>query len=179
MCALLRFCLTRLSLWAALRKSSSVTPPSVCCAPVCSSPRARASCRTSSASYSSSTTSRSTPRRAAAGRASTSRRPHTAVCVNTRCSKETRGESNLIRRNSCVLEWRSTCCCFVLFSSLAGLEECWLLTERLICAVTLQLKVCTNLQCLAMHSFTDLHPGKHTHTQIIKTKTFSRNCRHI
>ncbi|KAL0176549.1 hypothetical protein M9458_028879, partial [Cirrhinus mrigala] len=43
-------------------------------------------------------------------------------------------------------------------SSLAGLEECWLLTERLIRPVTLQLKVCTNLQCLAIHSFTDLHP---------------------
>ncbi|XP_052471598.1 HMG domain-containing protein 3 [Carassius gibelio] len=44
-------------------------------------------------------------------------------------------------------------------SSLAGLEECWLLTECLIRPVTLQLKVCTNLQCLAIHSFTDLHPG--------------------
>uniref|UniRef100_A0A8C2A970 HMG box domain containing 3 n=1 Tax=Cyprinus carpio TaxID=7962 RepID=A0A8C2A970_CYPCA len=44
-------------------------------------------------------------------------------------------------------------------SSLAGLEECWLLTECSIRPVTLQLKVCTNLQCLAIHSFTDLHPG--------------------
>lgn len=56
------------------------------------------------------------------------------------------------------------CCCFVLFSSVAGLEECWLLTDRSIHPVTLQLKVCTNLQCLVIHSFTDLHPGKHTHT---------------
>ncbi|KAK2890742.1 hypothetical protein Q8A67_013385 [Cirrhinus molitorella] len=44
-------------------------------------------------------------------------------------------------------------------SSLAGLEECWLLTERLICPVSIHLTVCTNLQCLAIHSFTDLHPG--------------------
>ncbi|XP_067243860.1 HMG domain-containing protein 3 isoform X1 [Chanodichthys erythropterus] len=44
-------------------------------------------------------------------------------------------------------------------SSVAGLEECWLLTDLLIRPVTLQLKVCTNLQCLAIHSFTDLHPG--------------------
>ncbi|XP_067313065.1 HMG domain-containing protein 3 isoform X1 [Pseudorasbora parva] len=44
-------------------------------------------------------------------------------------------------------------------SSVAGLEECWLLTDRSISPVTLQLKVCTNLQCLAIHSFTDLHPG--------------------
>ncbi|XP_043112977.1 HMG domain-containing protein 3 isoform X2 [Puntigrus tetrazona] len=44
-------------------------------------------------------------------------------------------------------------------SSLAGLEECWLLTECLIRPVTLQLKVCSGLQCLAIHSFTDLHPG--------------------
>ncbi|XP_051506473.1 HMG domain-containing protein 3 [Myxocyprinus asiaticus] len=44
-------------------------------------------------------------------------------------------------------------------SSIAGLEECWLLTDRMIRLVNLQLKVCTNLQCLALHSFTDLHPG--------------------
>ncbi|KAG1931308.1 HMG domain-containing protein [Pimephales promelas] len=43
--------------------------------------------------------------------------------------------------------------------SVAGLEDCWLLTDRIIRPVTLQLKVCTNLQCLAIHSFTDLHPG--------------------
>lgn len=43
--------------------------------------------------------------------------------------------------------------------SVAGLEDCWLLTERSIRVVTLQLKVCTNLQCLAIHSFTDLYPG--------------------
>ncbi|KAK7137582.1 hypothetical protein R3I94_013285 [Phoxinus phoxinus] len=44
-------------------------------------------------------------------------------------------------------------------SSVAGLEDCWLLTDHMIRPVTLQLKVCTNLQCLAIHSFTDLHPG--------------------
>ncbi|XP_057182618.1 HMG domain-containing protein 3 isoform X2 [Triplophysa rosa] len=44
-------------------------------------------------------------------------------------------------------------------SSAAGLEECWLLTDRAIQLVTLQVKICSNLQCLALHSFTDLHPG--------------------
>ncbi|XP_065130063.2 HMG domain-containing protein 3 [Paramisgurnus dabryanus] len=44
-------------------------------------------------------------------------------------------------------------------SSAAGLEECWLLTDVAIRLVTLQVKICSNLQCLALHSFTDLHPG--------------------
>ncbi|XP_041654127.1 HMG domain-containing protein 3 [Cheilinus undulatus] len=43
--------------------------------------------------------------------------------------------------------------------SVAGQEVCWLLTETLIQTATLQLKVCLNLMCLALHSFTDLHPG--------------------
>lgn len=47
-----------------------------------------------------------------------------------------------------------------LFSSVAGQEDCWLLTETLMQTATLQLKVCLNVQCLALHSFTDLHPGK-------------------
>ncbi|XP_045579980.1 HMG domain-containing protein 3 isoform X2 [Salmo salar] len=44
-------------------------------------------------------------------------------------------------------------------SSLAGQEDCWLLTDTLIQTASLQLKVCLNPQCLALHSFTDLHPG--------------------
>uniref|UniRef100_A0A8B9L537 HMG box domain containing 3 n=1 Tax=Astyanax mexicanus TaxID=7994 RepID=A0A8B9L537_ASTMX len=41
----------------------------------------------------------------------------------------------------------------------AGQQQCWLLTESLLQPVSLQLKVCPKLQCLAIHSFTDLHPG--------------------
>ncbi|KAK5864855.1 hypothetical protein PBY51_016062 [Eleginops maclovinus] len=44
-------------------------------------------------------------------------------------------------------------------STVAGQEDCWLLTETLIQTATLQLKVCLNVQCLSLHSFTDLHPG--------------------
>ncbi|KAM9377289.1 LOW QUALITY PROTEIN: HMG domain-containing protein 3 [Pholidichthys leucotaenia] len=43
--------------------------------------------------------------------------------------------------------------------SVAGQEDCWLLTEMIMQTVSLQLKVCLNVQCLALHSFTDLHPG--------------------
>lgn len=50
--------------------------------------------------------------------------------------------------------------CCVCVSTIAGQEDCWLLTETLVQSVSLQLKVCLNLQCLALHSFTDLHPGK-------------------
>lgn len=117
MCPVLRSCWTRLNLWAALRKSSSVTPPSVCCARVCSSQRARANYRTSSASYTSSTAKRKTRRRATGGRASTSRQPHTAVCVSTRCLKEIRGERNLTGWGMDVIRGKFTCfvvlCCLV------------------------------------------------------------------
>ncbi|XP_054648472.1 HMG domain-containing protein 3 [Dunckerocampus dactyliophorus] len=44
-------------------------------------------------------------------------------------------------------------------STIAGQEDCWLLTEALIQTASVQLKVCLNAQCLALHSFTDLHPG--------------------
>ncbi|XP_029367795.1 HMG domain-containing protein 3 isoform X2 [Echeneis naucrates] len=44
-------------------------------------------------------------------------------------------------------------------STIAGQEDCWLLTEALMQTASLQLKVCLNVQCLALHSFTDLHPG--------------------
>ncbi|XP_029020688.1 HMG domain-containing protein 3 isoform X2 [Betta splendens] len=54
-------------------------------------------------------------------------------------------------------------CNFPLFkgdqSTIAGQEDCWLLTETLLQTSSLQLKVCLNVQCLALHSFTDLHPG--------------------
>uniref|UniRef100_A0A3Q2PHY0 HMG-box containing 3 n=1 Tax=Fundulus heteroclitus TaxID=8078 RepID=A0A3Q2PHY0_FUNHE len=43
--------------------------------------------------------------------------------------------------------------------TVAGQEDCWLLTETLMQAASLQLKVCPNVQCLALHTFTDLHPG--------------------
>ncbi|KAL6473988.1 hypothetical protein MHYP_G00175490 [Metynnis hypsauchen] len=42
---------------------------------------------------------------------------------------------------------------------LAGQQQCWLVTESLLQPVSLQLKVCLNMQCLTIHSFTDLHPG--------------------
>ncbi|CAL8271731.1 unnamed protein product [Boreogadus saida] len=44
-------------------------------------------------------------------------------------------------------------------STVAGQEDCWLLTRTLIQTASLQLKVCLNTQCLALHSFTDIHPG--------------------
>lgn len=37
--------------------------------------------------------------------------------------------------------------------------DCWLLTETQMLRVSLQLKICLNLQCLALHSFTDIHSG--------------------
>uniref|UniRef100_A0A3Q2CTF3 HMG box domain containing 3 n=1 Tax=Cyprinodon variegatus TaxID=28743 RepID=A0A3Q2CTF3_CYPVA len=43
--------------------------------------------------------------------------------------------------------------------TVAGQEDCWLLTETLMQTASLQLKVCPNVKCLALHCFTDLHPG--------------------
>ncbi|MCJ8735731.1 hypothetical protein PDJAM_G00250790 [Pangasius djambal] len=43
--------------------------------------------------------------------------------------------------------------------SIAGQQQCWLVTESLLQPVSLQLKVCLNSQCLAVHSFTSLYPG--------------------
>uniref|UniRef100_A0A1A7YLL9 HMG box domain containing 3 n=1 Tax=Iconisemion striatum TaxID=60296 RepID=A0A1A7YLL9_9TELE len=43
--------------------------------------------------------------------------------------------------------------------TVAGQEDLWLITETLMQTATLQLKTCLNVQCLALHSFTDLHPG--------------------
>ncbi|KAK7922800.1 hypothetical protein WMY93_009702 [Mugilogobius chulae] len=44
-------------------------------------------------------------------------------------------------------------------NTVAGQVECWLLTETLMHKVSLQLKICLNVQCLALHSFTDIHAG--------------------
>ncbi|XP_061857960.1 HMG domain-containing protein 3 isoform X2 [Colius striatus] len=44
-------------------------------------------------------------------------------------------------------------------NSLAGPQECWLLTANRLQLVTAQVKVCLNLQCLALHSFTDIYTG--------------------
>ncbi|XP_060771181.1 HMG domain-containing protein 3 [Neoarius graeffei] len=43
--------------------------------------------------------------------------------------------------------------------SIAGQQQCWLVTDYLLQPVSLQLKVCLNSQCLAVHSFTNLYPG--------------------
>ncbi|KAM8994136.1 HMG domain-containing protein 3 isoform 1-T1 [Ara ararauna] len=44
-------------------------------------------------------------------------------------------------------------------NSLAGPQECWLLTANRLQVVTAQVKVCLNMQCLALHSFTDIYTG--------------------
>ncbi|XP_074816407.1 HMG domain-containing protein 3 isoform X3 [Natator depressus] len=44
-------------------------------------------------------------------------------------------------------------------NSLAGPQECWLLTANRLQVVTSQVKVCLNLQCLALHSFMDIYTG--------------------
>ncbi|NXC32889.1 HMGX3 protein, partial [Campylorhamphus procurvoides] len=44
-------------------------------------------------------------------------------------------------------------------NSLAGPQECWLLTANRLQVVTAQVKVCLNLQCLALHSFSDIYTG--------------------
>uniref|UniRef100_A0AAY4CYA8 HMG domain-containing protein n=1 Tax=Denticeps clupeoides TaxID=299321 RepID=A0AAY4CYA8_9TELE len=43
--------------------------------------------------------------------------------------------------------------------SAAGQEDCWLLTESHLQTATIQLKICINPQCLALHSLVDLYPG--------------------
>ncbi|XP_053371203.1 HMG domain-containing protein 3 [Clarias gariepinus] len=43
--------------------------------------------------------------------------------------------------------------------SIAGQQQCWLVTQVLLKPVSLQLKTCLNSQCLALHSFTSLYPG--------------------
>lgn len=44
-------------------------------------------------------------------------------------------------------------------SSLAGPQECWLLTASRLQLVTAQLKMCLNPHCLALHSFMDIYTG--------------------
>ncbi|XP_015205495.2 HMG domain-containing protein 3 isoform X3 [Lepisosteus oculatus] len=44
-------------------------------------------------------------------------------------------------------------------NSVAGQEDCWLLTDSHIQTATVQLKICLNPQCLALHSFSDIHLG--------------------
>ncbi|XP_066572887.1 HMG domain-containing protein 3 [Amia ocellicauda] len=54
-------------------------------------------------------------------------------------------------------------CNFPLFkggqNSVAGQEDCWLLTDSHLQTATIQLKICLNPQCLALHSFSDIHLG--------------------
>uniref|UniRef100_K7AFL1 HMG box domain containing 3 n=1 Tax=Pan troglodytes TaxID=9598 RepID=K7AFL1_PANTR len=44
-------------------------------------------------------------------------------------------------------------------NSLAGPQECWLLTARRLQTVTAQVKMCLNPHCLALHSFIDIYTG--------------------
>ncbi|CAN2387384.1 HMG box domain containing 3 [Pristimantis euphronides] len=44
-------------------------------------------------------------------------------------------------------------------SSLAGAQDCWLLTATRLQLVTAQVKMCLNPQCLALHSFNDIYTG--------------------
>ncbi|NWI87053.1 HMGX3 protein, partial [Pitta sordida] len=44
-------------------------------------------------------------------------------------------------------------------NSLAGPQECWLLTANRLQVVTAQVKLCLNVQCLALHSFSDIYTG--------------------
>ncbi|XP_075712294.1 HMG domain-containing protein 3 isoform X3 [Rhinoderma darwinii] len=44
-------------------------------------------------------------------------------------------------------------------SSVAGAQDCWLLTATRLQLVSAQVKVCLNPQCLALHSFNDIYTG--------------------
>ncbi|KAM4676201.1 HMG domain-containing protein 3 isoform 2-T2 [Discoglossus pictus] len=44
-------------------------------------------------------------------------------------------------------------------NSLAGPQDCWLLTASRLQVVTAQMKVCVNPQCLAIHCFNDIYTG--------------------
>ncbi|XP_038627889.1 HMG domain-containing protein 3 isoform X2 [Tachyglossus aculeatus] len=44
-------------------------------------------------------------------------------------------------------------------NSLAGPQECWLLTASRLQVVTAQVKMCLNPRCLALHSFMDIYTG--------------------
>lgn len=73
--------------------------------------------------------------------------------ISSRTSKVTAG----LDWNPCWLDFELP---FVCYSSLAGPQECWLLTANRLQVVTAQVKVCLNLQCLALHSFTDIYTGR-------------------
>ncbi|XP_051869522.1 HMG domain-containing protein 3 [Pristis pectinata] len=45
------------------------------------------------------------------------------------------------------------------YNSVAGPEECWLLTESQFQVVIVQTKICMNPHCLALHNFTDISSG--------------------
>lgn len=188
-----RLCSIRTRPWVLLRRTSSArTLCSFCTAP-CRSLRARLSFRKRWPSSRSSTVSRSswfnhvdrstgtTWRRrrwwSLGGLSSMSQQQLTVACVAILSSKEVRGEKMGLCMIT-VLPLVPSCCVDVLLpnvssyirvcvclhrSTVAGQEDCWLLTETLIQTATLQLKVCLNVQCLALHSFTDLHPGKRHH----------------
>ncbi|KAM3927553.1 HMG domain-containing protein 3 [Leptodactylus fuscus] len=44
-------------------------------------------------------------------------------------------------------------------SSVAGAQDCWLLTATRLQLVSAQVKVCLNPQCLALHNFSDIYTG--------------------
>ncbi|KAM5171933.1 HMG domain-containing protein 3 [Mantella aurantiaca] len=44
-------------------------------------------------------------------------------------------------------------------NSMAGAQDCWLLTSNRLQLVTAQIKMCLNSQCLAIHSFNDIYTG--------------------
>ncbi|XP_075066140.1 HMG domain-containing protein 3 [Mixophyes fleayi] len=44
-------------------------------------------------------------------------------------------------------------------NSIAGTQDCWILTANRLQQVTAQVKVCLNPQCLAIHSFNDIYTG--------------------
>ncbi|KAM8971893.1 HMG domain-containing protein 3 [Pelodytes ibericus] len=44
-------------------------------------------------------------------------------------------------------------------NSLAGTQDCWLLTANRLQVVTAQLKMCLSTECLAIHSFNDIYTG--------------------
>uniref|UniRef100_A0A8C5QBA1 HMG-box containing 3 n=1 Tax=Leptobrachium leishanense TaxID=445787 RepID=A0A8C5QBA1_9ANUR len=44
-------------------------------------------------------------------------------------------------------------------NSVAGQQDCWLLTTSRLQLVTAQLKMCLNMECLAIHSFNDISTG--------------------
>lgn len=187
----LRLCWIHIETWVLLRGRFSVKALCSYFAFPCRFLRVKRRCRKrwassrSSTALESSTSKRASrrKRKSTAGRrrrwwsrgglAATNQQPLTAACVATLCSKASRGEQTcrvlmgVFSAHFIVTFSYRVALCLTLhvcvFSSVAGQEDCWLLTETLMQTATLQLKVCLNVQCLALHSFTDLHPGKWKH----------------